>query len=67
MSDGPAGLRMPTDKFPEGKPTYCLPCISLLANTFNENVLYNIHPTVEINSNNTNYMIYQGKNMFYIT
>ena len=42
VSDGPAGLRMPTDEFPAGKPTYCLPCVSLLANTFNEDVLYNV-------------------------
>ena len=42
LSDGPAGLRMPTSEYPAGKPTYCLPCISLLANTFNEDVLYNV-------------------------
>ena len=42
MSDGPAGLRMPTSEYPAGKPTYCLPSISLLANSFNEDVLYNV-------------------------
>ena len=42
MNDGPAGLRMPTDTYPLGKPQFCLPCMNVLACSFNENVLYDI-------------------------
>ena len=42
LSDGPVGLRMPTKEFPNGKPTYCLPSVVTIANSFNENVAYNI-------------------------
>lgn len=42
MSDGPIGLRIPTEQFPQGKPQYCLPCTNILACSFNEDVVFNI-------------------------
>lgn len=42
LSDGPVGLRMPTDEFKNGKPTYCLPSVVSIANSWNEHVAYNI-------------------------
>ena len=33
---------MPTDIYPLGKPQFCLPCMNVLACSFNENVLYDI-------------------------
>ena len=42
FSDGPAGLRMPTDKYPLGKPQLCLPSINTIANSFNEEIAFAI-------------------------
>lgn len=42
VSDGPVGLRMPTKQFPLGKPTYCLPSVTTIANSWNKDVAYNI-------------------------
>lgn len=42
LSDGPVGLRMPTKEFPKGKPTYCLPSVTTIANSWNKNTAYEI-------------------------
>lgn len=41
LSDGPAGLRMPTEKYPEGKPQdICLPSMMVIANTWSKECAY---------------------------
>ena len=65
LSDGPAGLRMPTDDYPMGKPQFCFPCVSILSCSFNNEVLFNVGKALasQCINNNVDVLLAPGLNI----
>ena len=65
LSDGPAGLRMPTEDYPMGKPQFCFPCVSILSCSFNNEVLFNVGKALasQCINNNVDILLAPGVNI----